>query len=72
MACIILKDGMEATQDEMKQYVLEHMAKHKTPKYVRFVTEFPLNAAGKVMKYKMVESAVEYLGLHEDSKIETA
>jgi fatty-acyl-CoA synthase len=72
MACIILKDGQESTESEMKEYVLNHMAKHKTPKYVRFVTDFPMNAAGKVMKYKMVEAAIEYLGLQDASRIETA
>jgi fatty-acyl-CoA synthase len=72
MACIILKEGMQSTEDEMKDYVRTHMAKHKTPKYVRFVESFPMNAAGKIMKYKMVEEAVEFLGLQEDSKIETA
>jgi fatty-acyl-CoA synthase len=72
MACIILKDGQQSTEAEMKEYVLKHMAKHKTPKYVQFVESFPLNAAGKVMKYKMVEAAVEHLGLQADSRIETA
>jgi Acyl-CoA synthetases (AMP-forming)/AMP-acid ligases II len=72
MACVILKDGAEATGDEIKTHVREHMAKHKTPKYVSFVTEFPMNAAGKILKYKMVEQAVEQLGLQEDSNVETA
>ncbi len=31
------------------------MAKHKTPRYVAFVDEFPMNAAGKILKYKMRE-----------------
>jgi fatty-acyl-CoA synthase len=71
MACVILKDGVAATEDEIKTYVLEHMAKHKTPRYVRFVESFPMNAAGKIMKYKMVEEAVEFLKLHGE-KMETA
>ena len=47
-------------------------AKHKTPKYVRFVDVFPMNAAGKILKYKMVEEATELLGLGKASKIVTA
>jgi hypothetical protein len=31
-----------------------------------------MNAAGKIMKYKMREAAVDRLNLHEASKIETA
>ena len=56
-ACIILKDGETMTIEEMKAYVLSHMAKHKVPKYVDFVDSFPMNAAGKILKYKMREEA---------------
>jgi len=72
MACVILREGEESTEAEMKEYVLTHMAKHKTPRYVAFVDGFPMNAAGKIQKYKMREWAVEYLKLHEANAIETA
>jgi len=72
LACVIPKDGMTLTEDEIKTYVAEHMAKHKTPRYVSFVTEFPMNAAGKILKYKMREQAVEQLGLHDAARIVTA
>ncbi len=72
MACIILKEGKTATADEIKEYVRSHMAKHKTPRYVEFVSEFPMNAAGKILKYKMREQAIELLGLHAESHTVTA
>ena len=72
MACVILKEGESMTEQEVKDYVLSHMAKHKVPRYVEFVTEFPMNAAGKILKYKMREAAVEKLSLQADSAIETA
>ena len=72
MACIILKEGETSTEDEMKEYVKSHMAKHKVPRYIDFVDSFPMNAAGKILKYKMREDAVEKLNLQEASKIETA
>jgi len=72
MACVILKAADSATEEEIREYVRSRMAKQKTPKYVRFVDEFPMNAAGKILKYKMVEEAIELLGLREASKIETA
>ena len=31
--------------------------------HVDFVDKFPMNAAGKILKYKMRENAVEKLGL---------
>lgn len=72
MACIILKPGEESTEEEMKKFVADHMAKHKVPKYVDFVSEFPMNAAGKILKYKMRENAVEKLKLQDAGKIVTA
>ena len=63
MACVILKEGETLTEQEMKAFVLSHMAKHKVPRYVEFVESFPMNAAGKILKYKMREEAVERLGL---------
>jgi fatty-acyl-CoA synthase len=61
MACVILNAGVTMEADELREYVRSHMAKHKTPRYVDFVTEFPMNAAGKILKYKMREQAVEKL-----------
>ncbi|HIV31179.1 MAG TPA: AMP-binding protein, partial [Candidatus Pullichristensenella excrementipullorum] len=72
MACIILKEGMTATEEELRQYALSRLAKHKCPRYFSFVKEFPMNAAGKILKYKMRENAVEELKLHEAAKIVTA
>jgi fatty-acyl-CoA synthase len=72
LACVILKEGASVTEDGIKDFVRSHMAKHKTPRYVRFVDSFPMNAAGKILKYKMVEAGIEWLGLADDSKIETA
>ncbi len=63
MACIILKDGESMTEEEMKAYIAAHMARHKVPRYIRFVEGFPMNAAGKILKYKMREEAAKALGL---------
>jgi fatty-acyl-CoA synthase len=72
MACVILKENVQCTEDEIKDYVREHMAKHKTPRYVVFVKSFPMNAAGKILKYKMREDAVALLNLHDAAKTVTA
>ena len=72
MACIILKEGETSTEQEMKQYVLDHMAKHKVPKYIEFVDGFPMNDAGKIQKYKMREMAIQKLGLQQAASVETA
>ena len=67
MACIILKEGEAMTEQELKDFVLSHMAKHKVPRYVDFVDAFPMNAAGKILKYKMREEAEAKLGLKRSS-----
>ncbi|NLW55248.1 MAG: AMP-binding protein [Firmicutes bacterium] len=67
MACVILKEGETMSEEELKEYVRTHMAKHKTPRYVEFVKEFPMNAAGKILKYKMREQAAEKLGLQKEN-----
>ena len=72
MACVIVKEGETLTEEELKEFVMSHMAKHKVPRYVDFVDEFPMNAAGKILKYKMREQAVEKLGLQKANNIVTA
>lgn len=71
MACIILKDGESMTADEMKQYIRDRMAKHKVPKYIDFVDSFPMNVAGKILKYKMREDAIEKLKIKKVDGIVT-
>ncbi|NGM17483.1 AMP-binding protein [Eggerthellaceae bacterium zg-893] len=63
MACIVLREGAHATEEEILDFARERLARHKVPRYIKFVDAFPMNAAGKVLKYKMREAAVEELGL---------
>lgn len=72
MACVILKEGEEMTEEEVKEFVGARMAKHKVPRYIRFVDSFPTNAAGKIQKFKMREEAIEILKLQTAASIETA
>ncbi len=62
-AFIILKDGCESDENEMREYGNRFMARHKVPRYFVFVKKFPMNAAGKILKYKMRDDAVAMLGL---------
>ena len=66
MACIILKEPGSVSVEEMTEYIKASMARHKVPKYIEFVDSFPMNAAGKVLKYKMRQDAAERLGLIGD------
>ncbi len=68
MACIILKESGSLTVAEMSDYIKASMARHKVPKYIEFVEAFPMNAAGKILKYKMREEAAERLGIVDPMK----
>ena len=62
-AWIILHKGETADEAEMKKFGNAFIAKHKVPRYFIFVNEFPMNAAGKILKYKMRDESAEILGL---------
>jgi len=62
-AWIILHKGETADENEMKEYGNASIARHKVPKYFMFVNEFPMNAAGKILKYRMRDISAEKLGL---------
>ena len=61
MACIILKGGMSLSEDDVREYVKQNLARHKIPKYVVFMESFPVTASGKIQKYKLREMAAKKL-----------
>ncbi|MBE6651098.1 MAG: AMP-dependent synthetase [Ruminococcaceae bacterium] len=62
-AWIILHKGETSDENEMREYGNASIARHKVPRYFMFVDEFPMNAAGKILKYKMRDISKEKLGL---------
>ena len=57
----------------MKDYVRDpHGQAQGAPLCQTLSTEFPMNAAGKILKYKMREDAVELLKLQKANSIVTA
>lgn len=63
MAWIILKEGQEITEDELKTFCKGQIATYKTPYYWKFVTEFPMTVTGKIRKVEMREISNRELGL---------
>jgi fatty-acyl-CoA synthase len=61
MAWIIPKEGVSLTPEELKAYAAERIAKHKVPRYIYICDSFPMNDAGKILKYKMRETAAAML-----------
>ena len=62
-AWVILHKGETADENEMKEFGNASIARHKVPRYFLFVNEFPMNAAGKILKYKMRDESAKILGL---------
>ncbi len=62
-AWIILHKGETSDDAEMREFGNASIARHKVPRYFLFVNEFPMNAAGKILKYKMREESEKILGL---------
>jgi len=54
-ACIRLREGEQATEEEIRNYCRGKLAHFKIPRYVRFVDEFPMTVTGKVQKFILRE-----------------
>jgi fatty-acyl-CoA synthase len=65
-ACIRLRGGMIATEEDIVEFCREQIAHYKVPRYVRFVESFPLTISGKVQKYLIREQLRAELGLADD------
>lgn len=61
-AFVQLKEGESATEEELRQFCLDNIARYKVPKYFFFVDEYPMTASGKIQKFKLREIAKEKLG----------
>jgi fatty-acyl-CoA synthase len=62
-AWIILRDGETADADEIKEFCRGQIAHYKVPRYIKFVTEYPMTVTGKVQKFIMREQMIEELNL---------
>ncbi|MFV0351009.1 MAG: AMP-binding enzyme [Oscillospiraceae bacterium] len=65
MACVILHEGKTMTNEEIRQLVKENFAYYKVPKYVHFISSYPLTASGKVQKFKLRSQIMQNENWHE-------
>lgn len=56
-AAVVLRPGMTATEDEIKNFSREHLAHYKVPAKIEFRTELPKSMVGKVLRRKLREPA---------------
>lgn len=59
MAWIQLHESETATEHEIREFCKDNLAHFKIPKYIWFVTEFPMTITGKLQKFRMREIALQ-------------
>jgi len=64
-AWIVLKAGVSATEEEIREFCRGQIAHYKIPRYVRFVGELPKTVTGKAQKFAMREVMMRELGVRE-------
>ena len=52
-AFVVPKDGAALTEDAIKDYVRNHLARYKVPREVIFLAELPRNPTGKILKREL-------------------
>ncbi len=62
-AFVVLEDGQDATEDDLKAYIKTNLARYKVPREIVFMDELPRNATGKLLKRELVEQG-------EDAEVE--
>jgi fatty-acyl-CoA synthase len=54
-AFVVLADGADVSEDDLKAYVKKNLARYKVPREIVFLDELPRNATGKVLKRVLAE-----------------
>ncbi|QED47874.1 AMP-binding protein [Cytobacillus dafuensis] len=66
VAWIILKEGVNITIDEIREYCKGKISRHKVPRYIEFIDSYPMTASGKIQKFKLREQAQQFI-INSDS-----
>jgi fatty-acyl-CoA synthase len=52
---LVVRDGAELSEEDVKEYVRTNLARYKVPRTVTFLDELPRNPTGKVLKRELVQ-----------------
>ena len=61
-AFVVLRTSQQLTEDEVKAYVKDNLARYKTPREVVFLDELPRNPTGKVLKRELLQDGHDSSG----------
>jgi fatty-acyl-CoA synthase len=62
-ACVVLKEGYQATSEDIISFCRGKLAGFKIPRHVLFMEDYPMTASGKVQKFRLREMVIEALQL---------
>jgi acyl-CoA synthetase (AMP-forming)/AMP-acid ligase II len=62
-AYVVIRDGVTLTEESIKQYVRQNLARYKVPRDVVFLAALPRTASGKVLKRQLGAPPDERAGL---------
>ena len=65
-AWIIVKPGQSLNEQDIRSFCAGQIAHYKVPRYIEFVTEFPMTVTGKIQKFKIREAMKAQLGLLDE------
>ena len=60
VAFVVLRDGLKADADELRQFAQKHLADYKVPERFVFVSELPKNPTGKVHRRALKERLLSF------------
>jgi fatty-acyl-CoA synthase len=60
-AWVQLNEGQTMTEEDLKAFCKDQITHFKIPRYVRFVTEYPMTVTGKIQKFVMRDEMVKEL-----------
>ena len=64
-AWILLRDDAAVTEEGIRTFCKGQIAHYKVPRYIRFVSEYPMTVTGKIQKFEMRNAMREELSLTE-------
>jgi len=60
-AFVVLRDNATLTEAELRDWARARFSRHKVPRYIRFVSDLPQTASGKVQKFALREQARQWI-----------
>ncbi len=64
-AWVIAKPGETLAEEDIREFCKGQIAHYKVPRYIRFVTSFPMTVTGKIQKFRIRDQMKDELGLRD-------